>query len=131
MDWDLSRFISGVSLGRLGAKEVYSAGHGKDIFGLFSGLIRPEYPKGETPQLGATFINQFLKVSGDFPVDFRPLGWVHFTDKSWWVEWLDLFLSNSGLYCNRWGYTIRLRLYSMASRRVTTIFMTSWNIIIL
>ena len=82
MDWDLSRYFSGVSLGRLGAKEVYSAGHGKDVFGLFSGLVRPEYPKGETPQLGATFINQFLKVSGDFSVDFRPLGRVHSTNKS-------------------------------------------------
>ena len=51
MDWDLSRFISGVSLGRLGAKEVYSAGHGKDVFGLFPGLVRPEYPKGETLSL--------------------------------------------------------------------------------
>ena len=29
MDWDLSRFVFGVSLGRLGAKEVYSASHGK------------------------------------------------------------------------------------------------------
>ena len=74
MDWDLSRFVSGVSLSRLGAKEVYSAGHGKDIFDLFFGLVRLEYPKGEIPQLGATFINQFLKVRGDFPVDFRPLG---------------------------------------------------------
>ena len=77
IDWDLSWFVSSVSLGRLGAKEVYSAGHGKDVFGLFPGLVRPEYLKGETPQLGATFINQFMKVRGDFPVDFRPLGWIH------------------------------------------------------
>ena len=49
MDWDLFWFVSGVSLGRLGTKKVHSAGHGKDIFGLFSGLVRPEYPKGETP----------------------------------------------------------------------------------
>jgi len=49
MDWDLSWFISGVSLGRLGAKEVHSAGHEKNVFGLFFGLVRPEYPKGETP----------------------------------------------------------------------------------
>ena len=50
---DLSRFVSGVSLGRLGAKKVYSVGHGKDVFSLFPGLVRPEYPKGETPQLAA------------------------------------------------------------------------------
>ena len=94
MDWDLSWFVSGVSLGRLGAKEVYSEGHGKDVFVLFPGLVRPEYPKGETPQLGATFINQFLKVRGDFPVDFLLIGWVHSTDKHGGVEWLDLFLSS-------------------------------------
>ena len=35
IDWDLSRFVSGISLGRLGAKEVYSAGHRKDVFDLF------------------------------------------------------------------------------------------------
>jgi len=74
MDWDFSRFVSGVSLGRLSAKEVYSAGLGKDVFNLFPGLVRPEYLKGETPHLGAIFTNQFLKVRGDFPVDFRPLG---------------------------------------------------------
>ena len=92
MDWDHSRFVSGVYLGRLGAKDVYSAGHGKDVFGLFLELVRPEYPKGETPQLGTTFINQFLKVKGDFPVDFRPLGWVHSTDKSWRMlaQWMGL-----------------------------------------
>ena len=57
MEWDLFRFVFGMSLGRLGAKEVYPASHGKDVFGLFSGLVRPEYPKGETPKLVATFIN--------------------------------------------------------------------------
>jgi len=62
----------------------YPAGYEKDVLGLFSGLVRPAYLKGETPQLVATFINQFLKVRGDFPVDFRPLGWVHSTGKSWW-----------------------------------------------
>ena len=83
MEWDLSRFISGVSLDRLGVKEAYSAGHRKDVFSLFFGLVRAEYPKGETPQLATTFINQFLKVRGDFPADFRPPGWVHSIDKSW------------------------------------------------
>jgi len=57
MEWDLSRFISSVSLGKLGAKDAYPVGHGKDVFGLFSGLVRPEYPKGEIPQLAAIFIN--------------------------------------------------------------------------
>ena len=97
MDWDLSQFVSGVSLGRLSAKEVYSIGHGKDVFGLFSELVRPGYPKGETPQLGATFINQFLKVRGDFPLTFVRSGGSILPTNHGGVEWLDLFLSSLGL----------------------------------
>ena len=93
MEWDLSQSISGVSLGKLGAKEVYPAGHGKDMFGLYPRLVRAEYPKGETRQLASTFINQFLKVRCDFPTDFRPLGWVHSTDKSWWGRMVGFVLT--------------------------------------
>ena len=131
MYWDLSRFVSGVSLGRLGAKEIYSAGHGKDIFGLFLGLVRPEYLKGETPQLGATFINQFYKLGVIFLSTFVRSGGSILPTNHGGVEWLDLFLSSSGLCCNRWGYTIRLEPHSMASCRVSIIFMATWNIIIL
>ena len=62
MEWDLSKFVSGVSLDKLGVKEACPAGHEKDVFGLYPRLVRTEYPKGETPQLTTTFINQFLKV---------------------------------------------------------------------
>ena len=86
IEWDLSKSISGVSLGKLGVNEAYAAGHGRDVFGLHSGLVRAEYPIGEIPQLAATFINQFLKVRDNFPTDFRPLGWVHSSDKSWWGQ---------------------------------------------
>jgi len=96
MDWDLSRYVSGVSLGRLGTKEIHSAGHGKEVFSLFPRLVRSEYLKGETPQLGATFINQFMKVRGDFPVDFRPLGWVHSTNNSWWGRMVEFVLVELG-----------------------------------
>jgi len=85
-----------VSLGKLGAKDTYPAGHRKDVFSLFSDLVEPEYPKRETPLLSATFKNQFLKVRGDFPVDFRPLGWVHSTDKSRWGRMVE-FVLVSGL----------------------------------
>ena len=94
MEWDLSKSISGVSLGKLGANEAYSAGHGKDVFGLHPRLVRAEYPIGETPQLATTFINQFLKVRGDFPTDFP--GWVHSTDKSWWGRMVSFVLTELG-----------------------------------
>ena len=84
MEWDLSNSISGMSLRKLGANEAYPTGHGKDIFELYPGFVRAEYPAGETPQLATNFINQFLKVRGDFPTNFHPLGWVHSTENLWW-----------------------------------------------
>jgi len=96
MEWDLSKSISGVSLGKLGANEAYSAGHGKDVFGLHPRLVRAEYPIGETPQLATTFINQFLKVTGDFPTDFHLLGWVHSPTSYSRAGWMALFLQSSG-----------------------------------
>ena len=73
--------------------EAYSAGHGRDMLGLQPRLVRAEYPMRETPQLATTFINQFLKVRGNFPIDFRPVGWVHFSDKSWWGKMVDFVLT--------------------------------------
>ena len=93
MEWDLSKSISDVSLGKLGANEAYAAGHGRDIFWLHPRLDRAEYPIGETPQLAATFINQFLKVRGDFPTYFCPLGWVYSSDKSWWGKMVGFVLT--------------------------------------
>jgi len=103
MEWDLSRFVSGVSLDRLGAKEAYPTGHEKDVFSLFFRLVRPEYPKGETSQLAATFIVQLIFLS-----TFVRSGGSILPTSYGWVEWLDLFLSGSGLCCNRWGYTMQL-----------------------
>ena len=47
-------------------------------------MVRAEYPIGETPQLVATFIKQFLDVRGDFSLEFHTIGWIHPTDKMWW-----------------------------------------------
>ena len=87
------------------AREAYTIGHGRDVLGLQPGLVKAEYPTGETPQLAATFIKQFLNVRGDFPLKFYVTGWVHSTDKNWWgrmvgfalAEFRDLLLQ-SGLY---------------------------------
>jgi len=74
MEWNLSQSISSVFISKLDAKEAYPTGHEKDVFSLYPRLVRAEYPIGETPQLATTFINQFLKVRGDFPADFPPIG---------------------------------------------------------
>ena len=131
MEWDLSRFVSGVSLSRLGAKEAYPAGYGKDVFDFFPGLVRLEYPKGETPQLAATFINQFLKVRGDFPVDFHPPGWVYSTNKSWWGRMVGFVLAELGALLKQVGLYHSVRVVQYSLPRVFIIFMASWNIIIL
>jgi len=80
----LVRPFSGVALGKIGAHEAYTIGHGRDVLGLQPGLVRAEYPTRETPQLAATFIKQFLDVKADFPSEFRATGWIYSTDKNWW-----------------------------------------------
>jgi len=72
------------TLGKIGACEAYTIGHGRDALGLHPGLVRAKYPTRDTPQLAATFIKQFLDVRGDFPSEFRATGWFHSTDKNWW-----------------------------------------------
>ena len=42
MEWDLSKSLSSVSLGKLGVNEAYPAGHGKDVLGLQPGFVRVE-----------------------------------------------------------------------------------------
>jgi len=74
MTWEISRPVPEVTLGSLGSKKVYHAGHEKEVFGLFPGLLRTDHPVGETPKLGTTFLNAFMKVGGDFSVDFRSPG---------------------------------------------------------
>jgi len=54
MEWDISKSISGVFLGKLGANEAYPAGHEKDVFELCPRLVRAEYPTGETSKLATT-----------------------------------------------------------------------------
>jgi len=81
MTWEISRPVPEVTLGNLGSKKVYHAGHETDVLGLFPGLLRTDYPVGETPKLGTTFLNAFMEVGGDFPVEFRSPGWIHSTEK--------------------------------------------------
>ena len=104
-----------MSLDKLGANEAYPAGHGKDVFGLYPRLVRAEYPNGETPQLATTFINQFLKVRGNFLTDFRLLGWVHSIDKSWWGRMVVFVLTELGDLLKQVGlyHSVRVVQYGL------------------
>jgi len=39
----------GVSLGKISSREAFIVSQGRDKLGLQPGLVRAEYPKGETP----------------------------------------------------------------------------------
>ena len=82
MDWELVRPISGVTLGKIGAREAFTVGHRRDVLGLQPDLVKAEYPTWKAPQLAVTFIRQFLDVRGDFPPKFHAIGWIHSTDKT-------------------------------------------------
>ena len=130
MDWKLVKPISRVSLGKIGAREAFTVGHGRDVLGLQPGLVRAKYPTGKTPQLVATFIRKFLDVRGDFPLEFCAIRWIHSTNKTWWgrmvgfalTEFEDLLLQ-AGLYG-------AVRLSSTAFRRALNISTPSWSGII-
>ena len=47
----------GFGLGKIGVREAYTIRHGRDVLELQPGLVRAEYPMGETPQLAATSSN--------------------------------------------------------------------------
>jgi len=49
MDWELVRPISGVTLGKIGAREAFTVSHGRDVLGLQPGLVKAEFPTEETP----------------------------------------------------------------------------------
>ena len=67
------------------------------MLGLQPGLVRTEYPMGENSQLGATFIQQFLEMGGDFPSEFHTTGWIHSTDKHWWCRMVGFVLAELGV----------------------------------
>jgi len=59
----------------LGAREAYTFGHGRDVLGLQSGLVKAEYPRERPPSLqppssnnswmcGATFLRNFVPPAG-------------------------------------------------------------------
>ena len=56
-----------------------------------------------------------MKVRGDFPVDFRPLGWVHSYDRSWWGKMVGFVLVELGALLEQVGlyHSIRAVQYGL------------------
>ena len=64
MDWDLVKPYSRVFLGKIGVHEAYTVGHGRGVLGLQPGLVRTEYPTGETPPAWSHLYQTILERGG-------------------------------------------------------------------
>jgi len=73
------------------------SGPPRHVIGLSSSLIDKDVSVGENPAMAQTFLNQFVKSNGNYPMtDFRTPSWVHSSKKQWWSQ-----LTNYVLY-HRW-----------------------------
>ena len=78
----------------------------RSVIGLHSSNIGREVPVREIPAQFLTFLNQFLKVGGNYPATyFRTLGWVFFFKEAWWsslmmyvLEVFEVDFKRLGLY---------------------------------
>ena len=95
--------------------------------GLQPALVRAKYPTGETPQLIATFIKQFLDMRDDFPLEFHPIRWIHSTNKMLWGRMVGFALAEfEDFYCKQ-DYTGLLGLCSIVFCRATNTSTLSWS----
>ena len=75
---------SGVAIERISNRVAFFVDHSREILELFSGLMKQEFPIGETPKQATAFINRFMEVKGEFSQsDFRVPGWMYPITTSW------------------------------------------------
>ena len=87
MDLDLVKSQQGVFIGRITNRGAIPPGSGREIIGLFPGLMRHEYPRGETPKQANSFISWFMSSKGEFTsFEFQTIGWVHSLQRTWWTR---------------------------------------------
>lgn len=85
MQWHLTKPHDDVLLGGFGMTVEFFTNTGKHVAGQLLGSLKKEYLVGETPKISSIFLNCFAVVHGEFPYqDFRPLGWMHSSEKGWW-----------------------------------------------
>ena len=76
------------------------------VLDMHHGRIGQDLIVEENPVMTQTFLNQFIKVQGNYPArDFRALGWIHLAQKLWWrdlalyvLEYLQAELMRIGLH---------------------------------
>ena len=87
--------VRNFSLGQISRQAAISARHGRNVVGLLPGSLKADYLIGKTADQAVTFINQFMTVKGNFPNgEFRALGWVHSSDKYWWLSMMAFVLKD-------------------------------------
>ena len=74
-------------MGILTAQEYNRSGPPRPMISLYSSLVRKDVSVGENPAMARTFLNQFVKVDGNYPVvDFRASGRVYSMKWQWWSQ---------------------------------------------
>ena len=94
MDWELTRVQDGVTMGTIINRNARPTGS-RVVTGLLPGLVKQEFPMGETPKSGGTFISRFIAAKGDFPAtNFQTMGWIHSQEKAWWARMVGFMLEH-------------------------------------
>ena len=84
MKWSMTRSTNLVHVGILTLNGYNHSGSPRAILDLYPERISQDIPVGENPVMAQTFLNQFVKVQGNYPArDFRAPGWVHLAQKPW------------------------------------------------
>ena len=72
MRWSVTRFTDSVHVRILTLNGYNCCGSPRAVLGMHPGRIRQDLPVGENLAMAQIFLNQFVKVQGNYPVrDFR------------------------------------------------------------
>ena len=87
MKWAVARSTDFVHIGVLMLSGNNRYRSPRAVLGMHSGRVGQVLPEGENPVMPQTFLNQFIKIQGNYPVrNFRALSWVHPAQKLWWRD---------------------------------------------
>ena len=78
MKWTVAQFIDSIHIGVLTLSGYNRGGSLRAVLGMHPGKVGQDLPVGENSAMAQTFLNQFIKVKGNYPArDFKALSWVH------------------------------------------------------
>jgi len=84
MRWSVTLSTDLVHVGVFTLNGYNRFGSPRVVLSLHPGRIGQYIRVGDNPAMAQTFLNQFIKVQGNYPIkDFRAPGWVHPAQKLW------------------------------------------------